>query len=75
MGLFRKRKVEESGSADGDQLRVKIRVWFRAREKSLADYLNQKTRSLNFHQWLVLLVSFCIGVGVYLLYLLLGIFN
>lgn len=54
---------------------LKIGVWFRAREKALADYLNQKTRSFNFRHWLVLLVSFCIGVGGYLLYLLLGIFN
>ena len=75
MGLFRKRKMREAGSGIRAQLQVKIGVWFRAREKSLADYLNQKTRAFNFRQWLVLLISFCLGVSGYLLYLLLGIFN
>jgi|GEM_PF-3161935 len=78
MGLFRKRTVRESASADGeglDHLRAKISFWFRARQRALADYLNQKTKSFTFQQWLVLLVSFCAGVGGYLLYVLLGIFN
>lgn len=75
MGMFGKRKRQQADSGIGSQWRVKLGVWVRARERELADYLNRKTVNLSSKCWLLLLISFCAGVGGYLLHLIRGIFN
>lgn len=74
MGLF-KRKTRAEADADVDTLSFRLGKWYKGNEMRLATYLNKKTSKLSFRCWLIMLVGFCLVVGGYLGYLLLGIFN
>lgn len=76
MGLFRrKRRLEVAENRFTNRLRGKMVFWFRDRERHLANYLNRKTKTWGYRSWLILLISFCMVAGGYLIYLLIGIFN
>jgi len=72
MRLFSKRKKRELSSRQ-EQCAGRIALAILSYQKRAADYLNGKTAGISSKAWLILLVVFCAGFGLYCLSLLLQI--
>lgn len=73
MKLFRNKSRRLS---DGqERFAERVAEWILARQRRVADWLNQKTAHLHPKLWLFLLVIFCAGFGSYLIRLVLQVLN
>lgn len=66
MKLFRK----NSTSIGGDAIAEKIAQDIISRQRTLATYLNRKTKNVSGKLWLVMLIGFCVAFGSYCTFLL-----
>jgi hypothetical protein len=73
MRLFSKRKKRGLSSRQ-ERTAGRIALAILSYQQRVADYLNGKTAGISSKTWLMLLVVFCAGFGLYCLSLLLQIF-
>lgn len=66
MKLFRK----NSTSTGGDVIAEKIAQKIIDRQRTLATYLNRKTKNISGKLWLAILIGFCAAFGCYCTFLL-----
>lgn len=66
MKLFRKNNT----SIGGDVIAEKIAQDIIGKQRTLATYLNKKTKNISGKLWLAILIGFCIAFGSYCIFLL-----
>lgn len=71
MKIFRKIKRDKVHATLTDH----IAAYMDSRQRKLADWLNQKANGISGQNMRYLLITFCLVVGSYLMYILLQAFN